>query len=155
MVTNELKEYVKQKNVEKIRKELLAIWNTNPDMGNGEFQENLKYAVDSLGEDKIFVPFSGEFQKKSSKEEWTTSYVAKIYLHLRKEFSKELIEHLEQVAPVAYQEKIAQRDLLQQTTQKTRNIQKKSEKKKRFRVICVIIVTIVIICLIAFGIRKL
>lgn len=158
MVNGEFKEYIKQRDIGKVRKELLAILNTNPDMGDGQFDEYLKYAVDNLGDGEVFVPYSGEFEMKNSEEEWTTSYVAKIYLQLRKEFSKELILHLKNVAPVAYKEKIEQRDLLQQTTQKTRELPKKIEEKSNFRGVCVTavkwaIVVAVVGCLIAVGIN--
>lgn len=157
MVTKELKEYVQKRDVEKIRKELLAILNTNPDMGDGQFEENLNYAIHILGENAIYTPYSGVFKMKNSKEEWTTSYVAKIYLQLRKEFSKELITHLKDVAPIAYSEKVAQRDLSQQTIQKTRKLSEKNEKSN-FWGICVIVVKWVMIVviigyLIAIGIN--
>ena len=84
MVTNELKEYIQKRDVEKVRKELLAILNTNPDMGDGQFEENLNYAIRILGENAIYTPYSGVFEMKNSKEEWTTSYVAKIYLPIVK-----------------------------------------------------------------------
>lgn len=146
MITSEFKEYVKYRDISKVRKELLAILNTNPDMGDGLFIESLNYAVDNCGEGEVFAPYSGEFEMKSSEKEWTTSYVAKIYLQLRKEFSKELISHLSKVAPVAYSEKIAQRDLLQQTTQKTRELPKKmKDEKANFRGDCVKIVKRVLI----------
>ncbi len=150
MVTNELKEYIQKRDVEKVRKELLAILNTNPDMGDGQFEENLNYAIRILGENAIYTPYSGVFEMKNSKEEWTTSYVAKIYLQLRKEFSKELIIHLKDVAPIAYSEKVAQRDLSQQTIQKTRKLSEKNEKSN-FWGICVIVVKWVMIVVIIGG----
>lgn len=141
MILSEFSEYVKQGDTGKVRKELLAILNTDPDMGDGQFNENLEYAVDNLGKENVYVPYSGEFEMKYDEQEWTTSYVAKIYLQLRKEFSQELIMHLKEVAPVAYREKVAQRDLLQQTTQKTRELPKNAEEEMSdSRGLCVIIV---------------
>lgn len=152
MIASEFKEYVKYRDISKIRKELLAILNTNPDMGDGQFTESLNYAVDNCGEGEVFVPYSGEFEIKKSEKEWTTSYVAKIYLQLRKEFSKELISHLSKVAPVAYSEKIAQRDLLQQTTQKTRELpMEMKDEKANFWEICVKIVKWGLIAAVVVG----
>lgn len=150
MVTKEMKEFVKQGNVAEIRRELLAILNTNPDMSNGQFKENLKYAVDRLGKETVFAAYSGEFEMKEREQEWTTSYVAKIYLQLRKEFSYELIEHLTKVAPVAYREKVTQRELLQQTAQKTGKLTETTEaENNNFREVCRTIVKWVLIAVIA------
>lgn len=148
MVSNEFKEYVKQCNVEKIRRELLAILNSNPDMKDGQFKDSLKYAVDHLGEDKVFVPYLGDFQIKENKEEWTTTYVAEIFLQLRKEFSRKLVEHLEKVAPVVYGKKTIQRDLLQQTPQMTKKLpDTEKEKSSNFQGVCVKIAIAVLIIL--------
>ena len=157
MVINEIKEYVKQGDVVRVRKELLAILNANPDLGDGQFKDNIKYAINNLGIETVFEPFSGEFEIKMDEGEWTTSYVAKIYLQLRKEFSDELIQHLLKVAPIAYKEKVAQRDLSQQTNQKTRELSLKVEQKQNnFRLDCVkiviwLVIIVAIIGLILFG----
>lgn len=159
MVTSEFREYVKRRDIENVRKKLLAILNANPDMGDGQFNENLKYAADNLGDKEVFVPYSGEFEMKGSKEEWTTSYFAKIYLELRKEFSKELIMHLTKVAPVVYGEKDIQSDLFQQTAQKTRKLPKiVEEEQSNLREVCITIVkwtlaVVVLAGLIAVGIN--
>ena len=102
MITEQMKKYVKEQNIELVRKELLAIVNADPDMGDSFFTENLDYAEKELTEEKLYVPFSGSFEMQMDKSCWDKSYDAKIYLQLRKEFSKELVYHLKEVASVAY-----------------------------------------------------
>lgn len=104
MIFSEIKEYVRQNDVGMVRKEMLAILNSNPDMRDGNFAENLHYVENELGEDILYQKYSGEFEIESDRTQWNTNYVAKIFLCLRKEFSKELVYHLIEVAPVAYKE---------------------------------------------------
>ena len=104
MIFSEIKEYVRQNDVGMVRKEMLAILNSNPDMRDGNFAENLYYVENELGEDILYQKYSGEFEIESDRTQWNTNYVAKIFLCLRKEFSKELVYHLMETAPVAYKE---------------------------------------------------
>lgn len=159
MITSELKEYIKQNDVEKVRKELLAIFNSNPNLGDGDFRENLNYALKKLGDNSVYQPCSGEFKMKEDVNEWTSSYVAKIFLQLRKEFSKELVLHLEKVAPVVYKGKELSQDRKQQASEKeleqTENGKNRESNDKE---VCIKVVKWVIVAaaagvLIAMGIN--
>ena len=121
MIFNEIKEYIRQKDITMVRKEILAIFNSNPDMRNGNFTENLHYVEDKLGADVLYQRYSGEFEMQNDRTQWSTNYVAKIFLCLRNEFSREIVYHLMEVAPVAYKELADKKE--QSKTNFTDNIQ--------------------------------
>lgn len=122
MIFDEIKEYVKQRDVDMVRKELLAIFNSNPDMRDGNFVENLHYIEDKLGEDTLYQKYSGVFEIQKNELQWTTNYIATVFLYLRKEFSKELVYHLIEAAPATYT------DLADKKEQATVNL---SDSKKK------------------------
>ena len=159
MITEQMKKYVKEQNIEMVRRELLAIVNADPDMGAGFFTKNLDYAEKELTEEKLYVPFSGGFEIQMDKACWDKAYDAKIYLQLRKEFSKELVYHLKEVAPVAYkaEKEQTQPDQKEQFSRKVGEAQTELLKiqnvpqgncKTIKTVLIVILVIVVIICLV-------
>ena len=139
-MNQKFKELVNQENVEEVRKELLAIFNSNPDLGNGEFQEYYQYAKENFGA-KLF-DVSSDFKVQQDKEQWTTSYVAKIFLASRKSFTKELVEHLMMVAPYVYGTKAKQQDMQWQTQEKNEeqpHSRKPEEKNHLTMWVCLVV----------------
>ena len=158
MIFDSIKEYVKQGNIQYVRRELLRIFNANPDLGDGIFQDNLKYSEENLTADILYDKYSDDFEMLQDESLWDTSYVSKIYLHLRREFSKEMVEHLLQVAPVAYHDKVIQRDLLKQTSIKARegqleerypvsNLWGNCEKIVKLLIIILLILVVIVVVL--------
>lgn len=146
MINHNFKELVNQGNIEEVRKELLAIFNSNPDLGNGEFREYYHYAKENLG-GRLF-DVSSDFEILQDKSQWTTSYVAKIFLALRKSFAKELVEHLMTAAPYVYGTKAKQQDMQWQTQENTKeqNQSRKPEEKKYLTMgVCLVVAVVLLL----------
>lgn len=112
MIDEKLKRDVADADIKAVRRDLLGIINFDPGLGSGEFKESLEYVEREMGAEKLYEDSKNlleEFQYKYDPSEWTTKYDAKIYVALSECFSKELVDHLLKVAPVAYREKRGQR----------------------------------------------
>lgn len=146
MNNDNFKALVNSGNVEEVRKELLSILNANPDLGDGEFLTCYNYAKTNLGE--ALFDENSDFEIKTDRTQWTTSYVAKIFLALRKSFSKQIVNHLLEVAPYAYKDKAVQRDLQRQTHERTRN-QTESQKSEKIKYlttgVCLVVAFVIIV----------
>ena len=120
MVSERLKHAVKEKDISLAREEIIGIINVNPSLSDGSFQEELRYAESHLGE-ALYERFDGKFSIIEDKKQWDSKYVAKIYFGLRKNFSKKLIRHLMEVAPVVFE---------------SQGIENKKKKNNKNRVCC-------------------
>lgn len=112
VIDEKLKRDVADADIKAVRRDLLGIINFDPGLGSGEFKESLEYVEREMGAEKLYEDSKNlleEFQYKYDPSEWTTEYDAKIYVALSECFSKELVDHLLKVAPVAYKEKRGQR----------------------------------------------
>lgn len=143
---------IASENVEAIRDKLFAIASANPDLGNGEFTDCLKYAENKIGEEKLYEAYNSSFIASSDQSEWNTAYVSRLFLAMRRNFSKSLIQHFMEVAPKVYKEKAYQRDLQRQTPepqvqQEEKMESLKSERKYLTIGVCVVVALILIVLL--------
>ena len=143
---------IASENVEAIRNKLFAIASANPDLGNGEFTDCLKYAENKIGEEKLYEAYNSAFVASSDQSEWNTAYVSRLFLAMRRNFSKSLIQHFIEVAPKVYKEKAYQRDLQRQTpelqVQQEEKVESlKSERKYLAIGVCIVVALILIMLL--------
>lgn len=147
MVNERLKSAVAKKDIEMVRNELLGILSATPSMDDGVFRQALSYAEKNLGED-LFEEYDGVFHCVSDKKQWDSRYVAKIYFALRKNFSKEIVEHCIEVSPKVFQSKKAVNSSNGNIKGVKKVPQKKTGKVEMFIMLAVIIVIILIIAII-------
>ena len=146
MVSERLKHAVKEKDISSVREEIIGIINVNPSLSDGSFQEELKYAENHLGE-ALYEKYDGNFSIVEDKKQWDSKYVAKIYFGLRKNFSKKLIRHLMEVAPVVFESQGIENKKKQKSGMLPQE-QKKEGKQDILLLIVVIVIILVIILLI-------
>lgn len=100
-MSERLEAYLEEKDIVKVRGELIKILMVNPRVSDGVFKKALQKAHCKLGE-TLYEESNNTFEKKQDKTEWTADYLSEIIIELRSEFSKDLVEHAVRVADVVY-----------------------------------------------------
>lgn len=145
MVSERLKHAVKEKDISSVREEIIGIINVNPSLSDGSFQEELKYAENHLGE-AFYEKYDGNFSIVEDKKQWDSKYVAKIYFGLRKNFSKKLIRHLMEVAPIVFESQEIE-DKKKQKAGMLPQEQKEGERSEILLLMAAIVIILVVILL--------
>lgn len=138
-----LEGYLADKDIIKVREELIEILMINPEVSDGVFKKALQKSYNELGE-ALYEEENNAFEKKQNKKEWTSHYLSEIIIKLKSEFSKNLVDHAIEVADVVYPNRNQGRDLDQKQP-----IQVKS-KKGGFVIIGIGLIMIFLIMLMIF-----
>lgn len=138
-----LEGYLEDKDIIKVREELIEILMINPEVSDGVFKKALQKSYNELG-GALYEEENNAFEKKQNKKEWTSHYLSEIIIKLKSEFSKDLVDHAIEVADVVYPNRNQVRDLDQKQP-----IQVKS-KKGRFVIIGIGLIVIFLIMLMIF-----
>lgn len=146
---SKLNNLVTEGDISKIRSFLLNIIDASPDMSDGDFERALTYIEEKLGASKLYDSFTGEFIFEIDRRLWDKRYMAKITLVLRKEFSKKLVDHIQEVGRLVYGgiDPVKKLKMAEGHQYKTEKYKKKQEVVERNPLLIVLIVATVIVIL--------
>ena len=116
-------------------------------MSDGDFKYALSYMEKSIGEASLYVACTDNFEIIRDKRLWDKRYMAKITLALRKEFSKELVAHIQEVGKLAYGGIDTKKKL--QVTYGHQNKQGNSKSNKKLMINQVLLMIVIIALVIA------